>query len=85
MQNLTTVYLRQRGSKPEVSEYVDMFHELRMWISCVSLIQYFAQSLFEITVDHKLQLHLSQNELFGIGSAVHQGVHVLNKKSFYYF
>ena len=45
MHNWTTVYLRQRGSKPEVSEYVDMFHELRMWISCISLIQYFAHTL----------------------------------------
>ena len=27
MHNWTTVNLRQRGSKPEVSEYVGIFHE----------------------------------------------------------
>ena len=42
MHNWTTVYLRQRNSKPEVSEDVGMSHELRLWMSCVSLTQYFA-------------------------------------------
>ena len=45
MHNWTTVYLRQRNLKPEVSEDVDMFHELRLWMSCVSLTQYFAHLL----------------------------------------
>ena len=45
MQNWTTACLRQRGSKPEVSEDVGMFHKLRMWMSCFSLPQYFAHSL----------------------------------------
>ena len=30
MHNWTTVHLRQLGPKPEVSEYVGKFHELRM-------------------------------------------------------
>ena len=41
----TTAYLKQRGSNPEVSEDVGMFHELRMWMSGASLTQYFAHSL----------------------------------------
>ena len=45
MHNWTTVYLRQRGLKPEVSEDVGMPHELRIWKSCVSLTQYFAHLL----------------------------------------
>ena len=28
----------------------------------------------KFTVDHKLQLHLSQNELFGVGPVVHEGI-----------
>ena len=45
MHNWTTVYLRRRGSKPEVSEDVGMFHELRMWMPCVSSTQHFAHLL----------------------------------------
>ena len=43
-------------------------------MSCVSLTQYFLIRFVEFTVDHKLQLHLSQNELFGVGPVVHKGV-----------
>ena len=38
----TTVYLRQRSTRPEVSEDVGMVHELRLWMSCVSVTQYFS-------------------------------------------
>ena len=64
------------GSKPEESEDVGMFHEVRMWMSCVCLPQYFAHLFSWIYSSHKLQLHLSQNELFGVRPVVHKGVHI---------
>ena len=39
------MYLRQRGSKPEIDEDVGMFDDLRLWMSCVGLTQYFPRLL----------------------------------------
>ena len=76
MHNWTTVYLRQRGSKSEVCEYVGMFHESRMWMSMFVYLNILLIRFLKFTVNHNLQLHLSQNKLFWVGPVVHKGVHI---------
>ena len=36
----------------------------------------FLIQLLKFTKDHKLQMHLSRNELFGVGPVVHTGVFI---------
>ena len=61
---------------------------LKMWIFSMKIececrvlvcLNIFLIRFLEFTVDHKLQLHLSQNELFGVGPVVHKGVHRENQ------
>ena len=35
--------------------------------------------LLKFTEDYKLQVHLSRNELFGVGPVVHKGVHMFKR------
>ena len=43
-------------------------------MASVGLHNIFLICFLEFTVDHKFQLHLSQNELFWAGPVVHKGV-----------
>ena len=54
-----------------------------MWVFCMDRecesrvlvqLQIFLIRFLKFTGDHKLQLHLSRNELFGVGPVVHKGV-----------
>ena len=54
-----------------------------MWIFCMNrececrvlvYLNIFLIRVFTFTEHYKLQLHLSRNELFGVGPVVHKGV-----------
>ena len=72
----TTARFRQRGSKPEVSEDMAIFMNGERECRVLVELNIFLIGFLEFAVDHKLQLHFSQNELFWIGPVVHKGVQI---------
>ena len=73
---LATAHLRQRGSKPEVSECGDIVMNRECGCRVLLKLNVFLVRFLEFTVYRKNQLHLSQNNFFEVGLVLHKGVHI---------
>ena len=78
MHNWTTVYLRRRGSKPEVSEDVSMFHELRVLMRVLVQLNILLICFLEFTVDHTHTLYFKIVLIYVLFP-------VTNKRIFFFF